>query len=313
MALSDALEMLDRLRETAADGCAARSKDGGDLMTVVDSGTKAMNRARIRLELSMLGPPVGGTYLIHSSLRQVGPLADGAATLLEALQDVLGPRSTIVVPTFTARNSTTTPRFRRLVAGMTPEQIAAAEAKIEGFDRSITPAQDVGVFAEFIRRRPEAVRSDHPQTSFTALGPTASELTRDHSLDCHLGERSPLAKLYTANAIVLLLGEGIEGACTCFHLAEHRLPTPAPQRLFRCYGLEDGRRTLREFMAAEADDSDFGRLGAAMVARSSFVHRGRVGRTTASWFPLRAAVDFAVDWMSQWRPKRATERIRGHV
>lgn len=271
-------------------------------MTAVDSGTNTLDRAEIRSDLSMLGLPVGSTYLIHSSLRRVGPLANGLATLAEALQDVLGPRSTIVVPTFTARNSTTTRRFRRLVAGMTPEQIAAEEAKIEAFDRTKTPAQEVGAFAEFIRQHPEAVRSDHPQTSFTALGPAATELTRDHALDCHLGERSPLAKLYTADAIVLLLGDGLEDVCTCFHLAEHRLPTPAPQRLYRCYVLEGGRSTLREFMAAEADDSDFGRLGAAMAAQSPFVHRGRVGRTTASWFPLRAAVDFAVDWMSQWRP-----------
>jgi len=270
-------------------------------MTVVDSGTKTLDRAEIRSDLSMLGLPVGSTYLIHSSLRRVGPLADGPATLAEALQDVLGPRSTIVVPTFTARNSTTTRRFRRLTVGTTPEQIATEEANIEGFDRSTTPAQDIGAFAEFIRRRPAAVRSDHPQTSFTALGPSATELTRDHALDCHLGERSPLAKLYTADAIVLLLGEGID-VCTCFHLAEHRLPTPAPRRLFRCYVLEGGRRTLREFMAAEADDSDLGRLGVAMAAGSPFVHRGRVGRATASWFPLRAAVDFAVDWMSRWRP-----------
>lgn len=270
-------------------------------MTVIDCGTNTLDRAQIRSDLSMLGLPAGSTYLIHSSLRRVGPLAGGLETLAEALQDVLGPRSTIVVPTFTARNSTTTRRFRRLTAGMTPEQIVAEETKIEGFDRSTTPAQDVGAFAEFIRRRPEAVHRNHPQTSFTALGPAATELTRDHALDGHLGERSPLAKLYTADGIVLLLGERLEDVCTCFHLAEHWLPTPAPQRLFRCYVLEGGRRTLRQFMAAEADDSDFGRLGAAM-ARSPFVHRGRVGRTTASWFPLRAAVDFAVDWMSQWRP-----------
>lgn len=100
---------------------------------------------------------------------------------------------------------------------------------------------------------------------------------------------------------VLLLGERFDAVCTCFHRAEHRLPTPAPRRLFRCYILEEGRETLRAFMAAKADDSDFGRLGAAMAAGSPFVHRGQVGRTTASWFPLRAAVDFAVDWMSGWR------------
>ncbi|HET9256653.1 MAG TPA: AAC(3) family N-acetyltransferase [Pseudonocardiaceae bacterium] len=282
-------------------------------MAGVSRSANTLDRAEIRSHLSMLGLPAGSIYLIHSSLRRVGPLVGGVATLADALRDVLGPQSTIVVPTFTARNSTTTRRFQRAVVGMTPEQIAAEEAKIEGFHRSSTPAQDVGAFAEFIRRHPEAVRSDHPQTSFTALGPSAAELTRDHALDCHLGERSPLAKLYAADAIVLLLGEGIEDVCTCFHLAEHRLSAPAPQRLFRCYVLEDGRRTLREFMAADVDDSDFDRLGAAMVTQAPFVRRSRVGQTTASWFQLRAAVDFAVVWMSRWRPGSAAEQIRADV
>ena len=101
--------------------------------------------------------------------------------------------------------------------------------------------------------------------------------------------------------IVLLLGVGFKDACTCFHLAEHRLPTPAPRRLFRCYVLENSRKIRREFMAPEADDSDFGRLGAAMAARAPFVHRGRVGRTTACWFPLNLpTVDSGSDsaWMS---------------
>jgi aminoglycoside 3-N-acetyltransferase len=282
-------------------------------MTRADSDMDVVDRATLCFEalcfdLSTLGLPRGQVFLIHSSLRRIGPLPAGPATLLDALWDVLGLHSTIVVPAFTAQNSTTTRRFRQLTNGMTAEKVSAEEAKIEGFDRSRTPAQDVGAFAEFIRRHRGSVRSDHPQTSFAALGPAAAQLLDDHALDCHLGERSPLARLYAADAIVLLLGVGFD-VCTCFHLAEYRLATPAPRRLFRCYVQDGNERILREFIAAEVDDSDFGRLGEVMTARS-FVRRGRVGRTTVCWFPFRQGVDFAVDRMSRWRVRLPTDSVQ---
>jgi aminoglycoside 3-N-acetyltransferase len=260
--------------------------------------------SEVRADLSACHLPAGSVCLVHCSLRGVGRLAEGPATLARALKDVLGPRSTIVVPAFTARNSTTTRRFRLLTAGMTAEEVADEETKIEAFDRDTTPAQDVGAFAEFIRRHPSAVRSNHPQTSFAAVGPAARALTDGHALDCHLGNRSPLGKLYAADAIVLLLGiaaEGFGDVCTCFHLAEHRLPTAAPWRLYRAYVAEAGSRALREFVAAELDDSDFGRIGAEMAAEAAFVRHGHVGNAAAIWFPLRAAVDFAATWMARCR------------
>lgn len=255
----------------------------------------------LQSELGELGLPVDSVYLLHCSMRRLGPLAGGAATLLQILQSVLGPGTTIIVPTFTTRNSTTTRRFRRLIFGMTPKQATAEEAKIDGFDPANTPAQDVGAFAEFLRSRPGTVRSNHPHTSFAALGCAAFTLMCNHPLDCHLGERSPLAKLYLADALVLQLGDGLDHACTCFHLAEHRLPHPAPRRMYRAYVIEDGQRRLREFMAADLDDSDFARLGTAMRTQTAFVRCGPVGQTTVSWFPLRAAVDFAADWMTRCR------------
>ncbi len=90
------------------------------------------------------------------------------------------------------------------------------------------PSQRMGVLAEYVRCAPGAVRSDHPQTSFAALGPRARQLTDGHDLTCHLGERSPVGGLYAADGQILLLGLGYE-ACTALHLAEYRLPVPPPR------------------------------------------------------------------------------------
>ena len=51
----------------------------------------------------------------------------------------------------------------------------------------------------------------------------------DHRLESHLGEYSPLAKLYRMEASVLLLGVGYQ-VCSAFHLAEYRYVESPPTR-----------------------------------------------------------------------------------
>jgi aminoglycoside 3-N-acetyltransferase len=266
---------------------------------MTSGNSEPISTQELARDLRELALPPDDVYLVHSSLRCVGKLADGPATLANAVRATCGPRSTIVVPTFTAGNSTTTRAYRQRTGGMSARQLLAEEEKIVGFDLGSTPSQSVGIFSEYVRNEPRAVRSNHPQTSFTAVGPYAEELVGVHELDCHLGEQSPLSRLYDINAVVLLIGVGFN-VCTCFHLAEHRLDKPAPTRLYRAFIMNAGQRELREFYAPENDDQDFSRIGDEM-AKEPFVHEGRVGRAPVHWFRLRAGVDFAVRWMNRFR------------
>ena len=110
----------------------------------------------------------------------------------------------------------------------------------------------MGAFAEYLRTRPSASRSSHPQVSFAAIGPRARACTSVHDLDCHLGDRSPLGWLYAADAAILLLGVGYS-ACTAFHLAEYRLPGERPQRRYQCFTAEGGKRVEHEFTDIDLD------------------------------------------------------------
>ncbi|MGC5017732.1 aminoglycoside N(3)-acetyltransferase [Micromonospora sp. DT47] len=258
-----------------------------------------LRRARLVADLRALGLRAGGDLLVHCALRQLGPLEQGPATLAAALREVLGPAGTLLVPTETAGNSTTSRAFRSAIRGMDPARIARYEAALPGWDRHATPSQEMGVFAEHVRRTPGAVRSDHPQTSFAALGPRARELTDGHDLDCHLGERSPVGRLHAAAGQILLLGVGYE-ACSALHLAEYRLPVPPPHRDYRCYRLVGGRRVRLDFRALDLDDGDFPALGSDLDG-APFVRHGRVGNAAARLLPVRATVDFAVDWFAASR------------
>lgn len=255
--------------------------------------------ASLAAQLTATGLPAGRPVLVHASMRRVGPVDGGAATMLSALRRALGPGASIVVPAQTPDNSTTSPAFRVATAGLAPAEVDRYVAARAGFDPATTPSHGMGVLAELVRQDPAAVRSTHPQTSFAAIGPGSSELMRVHDLESHLGEESPLGALYAADASVLLIGVGYS-VCTAFHLAEYRLPDP-PRRDYRCFVQSGGTRRQCDFVGLDLDDSDFAQLGADLEARTTAVGSGLVGRAPTRILSMRRSVDFAVGWLGKRR------------
>jgi aminoglycoside 3-N-acetyltransferase len=253
--------------------------------------------------LRALGVRQGQDLLVHSSLRQVGPVRGGVETVLGALREAIGSDATLVVPTYTEMNSRSSRAFQKVTAGMAAAELARHVAAMPGFDPLTTPSQGMGQLAECVRTRPGAARSSHPQSSFAAIGPRAAECTEGHILVCHLGERSPLGWLYRAGASVLLLGVGY-AACSIFHLAEYRLPGERPHRSYKCFVMADGIRQERTFVDVDLTDIDFEAVGAEMD-NEPFVRHGLVGAAHSRLLPVRNAVDFAVAW-APFRLRRAT-------
>ncbi|MFF8554849.1 aminoglycoside N(3)-acetyltransferase [Streptomyces sp. NPDC015501] len=263
--------------------------------------TEVSDGARLTAALTALGVRPGDVLLVHASLRSVGPVAGGARGVLAALRRAAGPEGTVVVPSFTPENSDTSPHYRARVRGLDAGAVEAVRASMEPYDPSLTPAPSMGALAEAVRTAAGAGRSAHPQTSFAALGPAAGRLLAGHRPDCHLGEDSPLARLYEADARILLLGTGY-ARCTAFHLGEYRAPGP-PRRAYRCVVAPGGVRRWWEYEDVALDDGDFAALGAAFeeAAAEGDVRAGRVGAAECRLLRLRAAVDFAALWLTEHR------------
>jgi aminoglycoside 3-N-acetyltransferase len=110
---------------------------------------REISRAEIVAQLRSLGVAAGGVLLVHSSFRAVRPVEDGPRGLILALLDALGPRGTLVMPSWTGDDDAP-------------------------FDPCSTVASpDLGIVAETFRQRPGVVRSTHP-FAFAAAGPLAS-------------------------------------------------------------------------------------------------------------------------------------------
>ena len=248
--------------------------------------------------LRRLGLPAAATVLVHSSLRSLAPIPDPAGTLFRGLREVIGRAGTIVVPTFTPGNSLCSSAYRTAVRLMPAAERTEYHRAMPPFDPATTPST-VGQFSEFVRTAENAVRSTHPQTSFAAVGSAADLLMAKHSLDSHLGERSPLARLYERGAYILLVGVGYS-CCSAFHLAEYRYTLKPPLRAYQAVVLDNGRRLWRRFVGVRLDDSDFALIGDHMEQELS-VSRDTVLGADMRLFTLRDAVDFAEVWLGKNR------------
>ena len=250
----------------------------------------------------------GQSLLVHSSMRMVGQVVGGASTVVRALRNALGASGTLVVPTFTSDNSDTSKAYLARTAHMTVEEARKFRSAMPAFDVSATPSSFMGRIAEKVRTSPGAIRSIHPQTSFSAIGPLAHKLISGHAINCHLGDSSPLARLYDSCGWILFIGVGYE-ACSAFHLAEYRYSESPPMRTYRCVINVAGRATWWEYSDVCLDDSDLGEFG-KYNDRTGLVKFGSIGNAHCRLMPVTETVDRATDWLRKYRPSRTASPLR---
>jgi aminoglycoside 3-N-acetyltransferase len=163
-------------------------------------------------DLRALGVESGGVLFVHSSFKSLGEVEGGAATVIAALEETLGEKGTLLMPSF------------NLVAGNQLERAATWNAQS-------TPTS-TGYLTEFFRLMPGTRRSDHPSHAVAARGELAQWITQDHRSQRGpnspwdispwgktYGVDSPLVRALETNAQVLMLGTNYD-TLTYLHLVE---------------------------------------------------------------------------------------------
>ena len=234
-----------------------------------------LGRDEIADGLRSLGVDAGDVVFVHSSLSSLGHVDGGAETVVDAFLDVLGPRGTLAVPTFTLE--------RDLEHGPI-----------------LDPARDesgMGRITEAVRLRPGARRSNHIFHSVAAIG-ADSDMTDHHGPSAWAAD-GPFWRLHELDGRILLLGVPYL-RCTYFHMLEQLVQVPYRRWVeFEARLLEpDGAlRPLvtRCFVPEEGfGGNDFNKLGAEMEKRG-LVKVGAVGNAVARLFGARDAVLTAVE------------------
>ncbi|MBX7207588.1 MAG: AAC(3) family N-acetyltransferase [Verrucomicrobiaceae bacterium] len=157
-----------------------------------------VTRRSLARSLRAAGVREGGALLVHSSLSSLGFVPGGAAAVIAALHDAVGPRGTLLMPAHT---------WEWMNKGC------------RVFDARTLPGC-VGALAEAFRLMPGTVRSLHPTHSVCAAGPDAVRLTAGHEqalTPCGAG--TPYARLLEEDGQILFLGASLDSN-TAFHTME---------------------------------------------------------------------------------------------
>jgi aminoglycoside 3-N-acetyltransferase len=165
--------------------------------------SEAKRKALIE-SLHKLGIGKGDIVMVHSDVSRFLKLPLQTNQRLKFLLDTLleaVPQGTLVVPTFSYRFCRGQP-----------------------FDSRTTPSE-VGLFSEFTRGDPRAMRSAHPIFSVAAIGPDAPYLCRNLSNSSY-GPGSVFERLYAAAAKLLHFDVTVADTCTFAHFPEQRVGVP---------------------------------------------------------------------------------------
>lgn len=254
-----------------------------------------MTLPRLQADFEALGLRPGMCLMVHCSMSQIGWIPGGAQLLAEAMIDFLGPEGTLMVPTHSGH---LTDPATWVAPPIPKEWHEETRNSFPAYDPRKTITRGMGQLAETVRKWPGAVRSDHPHTSFSAVGPLAGELMANHALSSPMGTNSPLQKLYDANGTTLLLGVGY-GNNTCFHLAEEALDNP-PKFIDGAPIMVDGKSVWTTFDSIDYEDEDFVACGAAFD-KTGQSQKGKVGAAECTVFRTRTGVEFAQTWLRQNR------------
>lgn len=166
----------------------------------------SLTQAEIVVGLRRLGVAPGDALEVHSSLRSMGHVDGGAASVIRALQEAVGPGGALVMPAYPVGPG---------LAPTREEQGRGITWKVRILPPSDhTTPTGMGAIADTFRDWPGVQREASRFVSYAAWGRDADQYAREG-----------LAPLVARGGKALLLGVEMD-RCSSLHLAEERVALP---------------------------------------------------------------------------------------
>jgi aminoglycoside N3'-acetyltransferase len=161
-------------------------------------------RSQVEVALQSVSLKKGDGVMVHSALQFLGLPEGGIGIYYDALCHVLDigeGTGTLVVPTFNFGFANGRP-----------------------FDQAATPAEEMGVFPEYVRQQPSVRRSPHPMQSIAATGYYAKDLC-DRDTSSAFDPGSAFERMVELDFKLLLLGADVRFT-SLVHYPEQRMKVP---------------------------------------------------------------------------------------
>ena len=244
-------------------------------------------------ELRKLG--VGSDQLleVHASLSSFDYVVGGAATIVDALMELVGDGGTILMPTHVNGNSEPSKWTEPPVS---PSLYTAVRGAIPAYNTKNSDIYGMGSVAENFRHRSGVVISSHPAVSYAAWGRYAKLLCNRQSLHFPLAEESPCARLYELKGLALLIGTDFD-TCTCMHLAEYRNDCRPISIEGASLDTDEGVK-WKKYLDLKLKGEDFLKVREVMK-ENNMIRETDLGGSHIQLFPAATAIDEATKYFEK--------------
>jgi aminoglycoside 3-N-acetyltransferase len=174
-------------------------------MKMISRPRGACTLSSLKTGLKRLGFVPGDAVIVHASLKSLGWVKGGPATVVRALQETVTKRGTVLMPTFSFS-------FDRVYEPGEP------------YDPKRSPSK-VGLLTETFRKMKGVRRSGHPTHSVAVWGKDADKFMDGHELHSAFAPGTPLERAARKGAKLLLIGCDFR-ALSLLHVAEELAPSP---------------------------------------------------------------------------------------
>ena len=256
------------------------------------SGRALITRTVLAERLRSAGLRSSDVVCAHVGMKRLGYVCGAAQTVIDALLDAVGPTGTVMMPTFSGEHSDpATWRF----PPVPPAWIKPIRDETPPYDPHLTPTRQMGKVAELFRHRPGALRSDHPHSSFAALGPRARGLVLNHCLGFRFGPQSPLGRLAAMDGKVLLLGAD-DNRATFVYLAQYC--AGLGEIVAKSVPMQDSGQTVWTDHADFALNNALVDAGVKHLLNTGLAKTTPIGQGRALVFDARPGLVELVNWFS---------------
>lgn len=227
--------------------------------------------------------------MVYADLKSFDYVIGGAQAVIEAIYEVAGYHTTIVMPAHSINQSCPT-FFDETLPKKWNNMI---RKQMPAFDKELSPILG-GEIPETFARNQNVSRSEHPIASYLATGIKSDWFMANHQLTSMFGEKSPLQKLYAQGAKILCLGVEYS-QLTALHLAEY-FSNCCEKKVYEAVLTVNGKRTLVEFEDLKLDSTIFNQIG-LIYEKDTQVQKYSIGNSKCYLLDYRSLIDFSTEYL----------------
>ena len=242
-----------------------------------------------------LGVSSGTHVMVHSSMKSLGYVVNGALDVIDSLIELVGKKGTILMPSHSGQ---LTDPMNWKVGNFSESEKDIIRQSMQPFDPKLTQIRNRGEIPRVFLTYPKVHRSFHPISSVAAKGKLARYLTSIHDLNESEGENSPVGRLYDLDGHILLIGVDLS-SCSAIHLAEYKADVHylANSKMRVLVKNTIGKPEFVDLMRYPGDSSRFIRVRSELG--EDIFRTIKLNTCTITFFKIRPVIDYVFSKLLQ--------------